>query len=91
MVKEKLKNINKRSLHIYSNIASEILYIENNVKDITELIILKTDGRVWKVFPVSNDETIQVIQVNDLSTGIYFLQSTDKEGNKQTTRFIVNK
>ena len=76
------------SLSIAPNPVDNTLYIEFDEKNTTSVRILDLQGRVqWKSNGQSTSSLLTV-PVQHLTKGIYMVEVTDKQGNRQVERFI---
>ncbi len=71
---------------IYPNPSSEIIHIHGVTSEINSTLIYSVGGQLIHT-ATSNSETIDI---SNLSAGLYFLEVTTSEGNKQTQKFIKN-
>ena len=74
------------TISMFPNPANNILNIKNTTK-INTVTIYDTNGRLLKVIPFPHSKTEFQIDINNLSSGIYFLEV--KSGvSKETVKFI---
>lgn len=71
-------------LNIYPNPVSEILHISNLKSDNYTVKIFSLQGQMLKIDTSSSDK----INVEDLKSGIYFIEITSSEGFKKTQKFL---
>lgn len=80
------KNI--MNLSITPNPVDNILYVEMDEKNIASLKIVDMQGRmVWKS-EGARFTSVMAVPVQHLVKGVYLLEAVDKQGNRQTERFI---
>jgi len=69
---------------IYPNPASEYFTIE--VKEETDILLINSLGQVMTSITISNNTDIDL---SNFTSGIYFIQLKNKQGNKSTRKLIV--
>ncbi|MGN6417748.1 MAG: T9SS type A sorting domain-containing protein [Pseudobacter sp.] len=75
-------------LNLSPNPVENILYVEFDEKNTTSLKIMDMQGRVvWRKEGL-NTSSVLSIPVQILKRGIYVLEATDRQGNRQVERFI---
>lgn len=75
---------NDVSLKVFPNPTSNQLRIQSDLK-ISSFKVLSVTGQVLKAGRLSD----QIISVNSLNAGVYFLEITTQEGKKGVERFVV--
>ena len=75
----------KKELTLYPNPAKDVLIVKSD-KAISEVSIYNAEGK--KVINDSKNTT--QIDVQHLNPGLYILEAQDKNGNKQTQKFLKN-
>lgn len=76
------------TLNLSPNPVEHVLYVEFDEKNTTSLKIMDMQGRVvWKKEGVYTSSVLSV-PVQMLTRGIYALEVTDRQGNRQVKRFI---
>lgn len=75
-------------LSLSPNPVEKVLYVEYDEKSTTGLKILDMQGRVvWKK-DGQQTSSILGIPVQQLMRGVYLLEATDRQGNRQVQRFV---
>ncbi|WP_127130186.1 T9SS type A sorting domain-containing protein [Pseudoflavitalea rhizosphaerae] len=83
-----ISTVNSTRLTVSPNPVSNMLYIEYDVKNNASLAILDLQGRVlWKRQGQGTSSLIS-LPVQQLANGVYFLESRDKQGRRQTQKFV---
>ena len=76
------------SLNLSPNPVNDILYIEYDVRNTLRLWILDLQGRMlWKQ-QVDGRSSLLAVPVQQFSKGIYVLEVIDRQGRKQTQKFV---
>lgn len=77
-------------LQLSPNPVENVLYIECDAQQTERLRILDMQGRIlWKSDGVKLF-SVTTVPVQQISKGVYLLEATDKQGNRQTQRFMKN-
>ncbi len=77
------------SFNIYPNPAKEIIHIDASKYSIHEVELFDVYGKQVKRMDVRGQQGAISIDINDLSSGIYFIRVASKQGN-QTQKIIVH-
>lgn len=74
-------------VNLYPNPAKNCIHLQYDDLQIQSLQLSDLSGRLIKTFPSGN----KTLNLRELAAGVYFLQITTKEGDKQTKKIMVNK
>lgn len=80
--------VNKNKIKLYPNPVSNNLTIENSFLGNLQLKVFNQFGQM--VLKQNQNTASTLLNVSNLTSGIYFLNIDSKEGNSQTIKFIKN-
>lgn len=78
---------NKNSFSIYPNPARNIVYV--NGTDLLEIKIIDHAGRVVVAKQLNNISNTAIINIANLTKGLYMVQIKDRKGNAQIEKLVV--
>ena len=85
-------NLNEQSLNglnIYTNQAEKTIVIKGQLQKATDLKLFDIHGRVVTAQKLDTTNTTQVINVSNLTTGIYILQLENEQNQKRIQKLII--
>ncbi|MDB9782482.1 PQQ-dependent sugar dehydrogenase [Winogradskyella sp.] len=85
-------NLNEQSLdglNIYTNQAEKTIVIKGQLQKATDLKLFDIHGRVVTTQKLETTNTIQVINVSNLTTGIYIVQLENEQNQKRIQKLII--
>ncbi|WP_026755727.1 T9SS type A sorting domain-containing protein [Sediminibacter sp. Hel_I_10] len=83
-----LTNVNTHSFNVFPNPAQSDLTVKGN-RSINHVTIVDVNGRLLKSIKRSGLTSSTIINVEDLNSGIYFL-NIESESTKQVVKFVKN-
>ncbi|MDB4533722.1 T9SS type A sorting domain-containing protein [Vicingaceae bacterium] len=85
-----LKETSELSINLYPNPAELAITIDIfNLLDVSDLLIYNSLGHAIKQTVITKENNTYIINLQNFSTGIYFIKIVDKENNSlKSTKFI---